>query len=666
VHNELLRRDTREFLTLHDAVTTSRPALLWRSLPLRLVLAVIPAWFTLSILIFNVETPIKALVGFILALSIVSPAAGFLCALAVAPLGHLLAVIITDNNFRITEAAVLAFFAGWLLRGYADRRGPSVPRAIGWLTAGAMVASIVGSTWRLSRSPGELAREFDVIVHAYYFLPDRIGLVAGARIVAGIAMAAAAVTLFRGRPRLANELPAVLAGAGSLVAAASVLLWYGVAPAAILRQYAVNRYRVTAHVGDANAAGSYFAMLVCLTLGMVFYARGRDRTLWLAMCAANATALWLTASRSAVVAAALAVILAAAWIVSSRLKSRVQMVTISAIALVVIAIGTVPLWRSTASQLNRGTTFRVQFNATSWRMIAARPFVGVGIGQYYPTSPLFLTSELAWTYGSENAHNYFLQLGAEIGAPGFILFSAFIGAGLWRAMRALTVAPRDVRLLGVASGVGVFVATCFVGHPFLIDEVAIPFWAQFGLLLGLAGSTLDNHRLTAPERRSRAAPPWLLTAATVAVVLYLVAAVPIRASRRDIEPPASQAVDGFYGWESGAEGERYRWTERYASVFVPADVTHVDIPIRMPASVPGLKPVAVTLSINSRPGSTTLTTNTWTIVPVDVPAPQSPARFTRVNLRADHTWQPALYVPGSADFRFVGVQVGEVRMVRNH
>jgi len=30
----------------------------------------------------------------------------------------------------------------------------------------------------------------------------------------------------------------------------------------------------------------------------------------------------------------------------------------------------------------------------------------------------------------------------------------------------------------------------------------------------------------------------------------------------------------------------------------------------------------------------------------------------------DRTWQPALYLAGSADLRMVGVQVGELRLVR--
>ena len=132
-------------------MTTPRPALVWRWLPFRLVLAVIPAWFTLSILVFNVVTPIKALAALVLAVTVVSPVAGFLAAVALAPLGHLFAVVISNNDFRISEVIVVAFLAGWLLRGLDDRFGPRVPHAIGWLTAAAVVASIAGSTWRLSR-----------------------------------------------------------------------------------------------------------------------------------------------------------------------------------------------------------------------------------------------------------------------------------------------------------------------------------------------------------------------------------------------------------------------------------------------------------------------------------------------------------------------------------
>ena len=36
----------------------------------------------------------------------------------------------------------------------------------------------------------------------------------------------------------------------------------------------------------------------------------------------------------------------------------------------------------------------------------------------------------------------------------------------------------------------------------------------------------------------------------------------------------------------------------------------------------------------------------------------------RVNLRVEHTWQPALYLPGSAEMRHVGIQVGEPEIIQ--
>jgi O-antigen ligase len=45
------------------------------------------------------------------------------------------------------------------------------------------------------------------------------------------------------------------------------------------------------------------------------------------------------------------------------------------------------------------------------------------------------------SYGSENAHNNFLQIGAELGLVGFGTFSVWIGAAVARSVRALLRAP---------------------------------------------------------------------------------------------------------------------------------------------------------------------------------------------------------------------------------
>jgi O-antigen ligase len=642
-----------------DLPSGTRPARLWRSPAFRLAVAIVPGWVTFALLIFNVGWPTKAIVGFVLMLSIFSPVAGFVTAVAVAPLGRLIAATVSVENFRIGEAIVLSFFVGWLLRGWLDRRGPRVPGRIGWTLIAAVAASVGGLAWRLGRYPGELSWNFDRLVHIYNMVDDHIGFVAAARLIEGVAVTAATVTLFRRRPRLAVVVPAVLAGTGCAAAIAGLLLWYGVAPEAILRQYAVNRYRVTAYVPDANAAGSAFAMLICLALGMALRARDRERPMWLALLAANAVGLWLSASRSAVGVSVLGLAFMASWLVSTRSKSRWIGRAVVGAAIAVAAIASVQLWRVTRDQLTRGTDFRLQFNAASVRMIAAEPLVGVGVGQYDRTSTLFLSPQLAWNYGSENAHNYFLQFAAELGLPGLGLFAAFIGAGLLRAIRALSMNPHDARLLGAATGIAVFLATCVVSHPLLIDEVAFPFWVQLGLLFALAGSTLEvDHRADAGRR------PWLLTAATWSAVVYVAGLAAITAGRQDIEPPRSAAVDGFYDWETGDDGERYRWTGEYSSVFVPSDVVRVDIPVRMPTVVRALKPLVVTPSVAGVAAAPIHVSDSWSVIRLDLPYVDPATRFKRIDLRVDRTWRPALYIPGNADLRAVGVQVGECRMFR--
>lgn len=588
--------------------------------------------------------------------SAIDPVAGFLAVVAFAPLGHLAAVTVSVENFRMAEAVTLAFFAGWLLHGWTDRDGPRMPRWIAPLLAAAVAASVAGLAWQLARRGGDLRADVDLLVHAYNIADDRFGFTAGARLVEGLALAAATVTLFRCRPRLAVLVPAVLAGGGVAAAAASGLLWYGVAPAAVLRDYLRNRYRVVAHVPDANAAGSAFAMLTCLSIGMALRARGRSRALWIAAAGANGFAVWLSASRSALAATVAGVVLFAVWWTAAHLRSRRAALVAAGICLVASVAGAGYMWRLSRDQLSRGSTLRAQFNETSERMIAARPLVGVGIGQYYRQSSLFMTPQLAWFYGSENAHNYFLQIAAELGVPGLVLFGGLFVAALWRTARAAARQPRDPRLVGVGCGVVAFLGTAFVSHPFLVDEVALPFWVQFGLLVGLADAWRDRGTPAGDRASARA----LTVAVAAAAAAYVVLSPVLRVWRGTPAPPQDQAVDGFYGWETDASGTRYRWSGEYASVFTPGGVTRVDVPVRIPDGARGLPTIVVTPSVEGRHRATVPVTTSWTTIEVDLPPPWDAARTRRIDLRVGPSaWQPAVHIAGNADLRHVGVEVGD-------
>ena len=56
--------------------------------------------------------------------------------------------------------------------------------------------------------------------------------------------------------------------------------------------------------------------------------------------------------------------------------------------------------------------------------------------------------------------------------------------------------------------------------------------------------------------------------------------------------------------------------------------------------------------------------DTWAIVEVRLPGAVAPARWQRIDLKVDRTWQPAVHLAGSADLRSVGVQVGEAQLFR--
>jgi O-antigen ligase len=599
-------------------------------------------------------------IGLVFAVSIISPATGLLAVAVAAPFGELSAVLLGLPVFRASEAVVLAFLAGWLLRGAPDRPGPRLPTVLGWLLSALVVSSVAGQMWRA----GFRAIDGPALFHffqVYFMTGEEVGYIAGAHLIEGLALAAATIMLFRQHPRLADTLPAAVTASAAAAAIASVVMWFGIAPAAAVDRLARLGYRVT-HLADVNAAGSYFGMILCLGAGMAARARGRSRTLWAAGVATAFIGLRMSVSRSALYAVVTIIALALAWAATLHWPERVRLAGLAALLCVALALGYARTMTIERDPTFQGAGFRQQFNATSLRMIRARPLFGLGIGQYYAMAPLFLSPQLAWTYGFENAHNYFLQVGAELGVAGLVLFAAWIGVVLVRSARAIAAAPRDWRLLGAAGGVATVCVTCLSGHPLLVDDVLFPFWILFGLTAGLGGSVLLSTGLRgATDQGSVRAGrrPWIAATALAGVI---VATTAINARQRPIGPVASPDVDGFYPWETAPDGTRFRWTGRYASVFVPAEAREVWIPVRIPEGTRAISPIAVEVMSAGIGRGRTIVNDTWTEVYSalgDVPAPSG---YKRIDIRIDRTWQPALYIPGSADLRTVGVQIGEPRV----
>jgi len=652
-----LRRKLLNLPRQAPAADRRSDAAVWKSHGLRLLIATPLLYVTVVALIFHSGWAAKALVALALGMAIASPFHGLLFAAAVAPLGVLGATLIHDEAFRISEAVVVAFLGGWLLRErFHERLSIGVPRPA-WLFSFVVAASVATLAWQLRAFPREFAAELWQLRNAYFVtFADWTGVVAGARLIEGLGLVAATVTLSRRHEGIVDRLSAVLACSAAIAAGSSVLLWYRIGSASALQRFALNGYRVSGHVGDANAAGSYFAMVLCLALGATAHARGRRMAAWAMLTMASGTGLWLAQSRTALAMVGILGGAALAVAVSGRLKPRARAALLAGAFIVGAGVTAARVRQLEKDPDFHGAGFRVQFFETSLRMIRARPLIGVGIGQYSRASPRYLSPQLAFAYGAENAHNYFLQIAAETGVVGFAAFTVCLGIAIVRALRTLVRNPDDVRLLGITGGVLAYLGTCLSGHPFLVGEVAYPFWIQFGLMTAIPLAIPGNARAAVRFSRSQ----WLTFAGAAGlVVVGAVTTVGPTAA-----PVESQAVDGFYRWETAEDGRRFRWSGQFASVLLPKGVARVRIPIRIPTDRAPIAPIGIDVSTDGDRPVRTLVYGEWNDLDVRLREADPMIGVRRVNLRVERTWQPALYVPGSTEMRHVGIQVGEYEIIQ--
>jgi hypothetical protein len=169
----------------------------------------------------------------------------------------------------------------------------------------------------------------------YYPSENPLGLIDAARFAEGLALVAATVMLVRQCPRLVVTLPVALVASATAGALSSVLLWRHVGVASALARVVKNGYRISGHLADPNAAGSYFGLIVVLAAGMAIRARGAARLPWIAATLLIAVGLWFSESRSAFGAVALVAAIALAATLTSRLSPEARAFVVG----VVVAAG---------------------------------------------------------------------------------------------------------------------------------------------------------------------------------------------------------------------------------------------------------------------------------------------------------------------------------------
>lgn len=118
------------------------------------------------------------------------------------------------------------------------------------------------------------------------------------------------------------------------------------------------------------------------------------------------------------------------------------------------------------------------------RIIYDYPLTGTGSGTFYRISRAYEQDEQArYKYFAENAHNYYLQVAAELGVPALMLFLAIIalvyGCGFHAVRRDEEHAALD---RGLLYGLTAFLLTMLTSHPVLLSSQQFLFWAAMAAL----------------------------------------------------------------------------------------------------------------------------------------------------------------------------------------
>jgi O-antigen ligase len=238
--------------------------------------------------------------------------------------------------------------------------------------------------------------------------------------------------------------------------------------------------RATGTIGDPNEFAAALLVGLALASGFVI-SRGVSPPLRLLaglaipLCAAG---MFLSASRGGLVS--LAVMFLVGTVAAGRWRIAATSIVIA------VAIGGVfyftqlaPLPARERVLTANGGSGRTELWQVGLRIVRAHPFAGVGVGNFQSVSPEYVlqpgvlhhTSEFIFTTQPFPAHNAYLQVFAEMGIPGLVLFLGIIGASLSCALRAARVAERrgDVKLEALARAVflaltGVLTSELFISQ----------------------------------------------------------------------------------------------------------------------------------------------------------------------------------------------------------
>ena len=600
----------------HTAVETASRSLIRGLLAIFTIVAVIllqSAFWTNA-----VSTWMRLVLIAVTLIAYFRPHNGLLILAAFTPLGSV-ATTVLDSPVRVAEALVLAFLAGALIRGWTLHRFrgfPSNRLQIAAVLFGFVVAaSCLEQIWFLQTQSDFavpfLHRAIAITSQNYVRSSGGYGMILRAMLLLeGLALLLYIAHYCRSRAEFGPQLMRMVIVGFVAAAAVNVLFFIdefldsGVTQAKFVELLTSRRF--SGHVGDVNAAGSFFVMGFFIALGRLTWHQ-TSKIGAVTSVVVLGIALCLTKSRTAIITALLIGVfwvMKAAW--RSRKSFRTLALTLLLAGLSISIVQHFPSRFSDAPTVFGGIRDRWLFLATTIGMLKWQPLFGVGIGQYSIWSAHFAPADLLQRQGPDNAHNNFAQVAGELGITGLVAFASVLAISLWTRK---STRERDPIAAPILTGLSAFILTWLGGHPLLVPEVAYPFWITLGMVPGLL---LTQDTL-----------PWkpVVAAALIGVILPL--SIPLRiASKQEM----LDFSDIAYGVSRG------RTVSSRAVLFVPGGSREVTLPLRVrTASLD--RQVGVDLLVDDKlDSSVKFTDGGWQTRRISF-SPVEPQRFHKIELR---------------------------------
>lgn len=571
--------------------------------------------------------PVAGMLLFVLAaIAVFFPTAAVSVVVLLAPVIGVLAAREVPGTVSWPEALACAAVTGLSLRAaYVPRPAPPLLAAPALIFTCLVIASGVASlgvvALRLGPSffdalIGHFTREHFVDLRGFPTITISI------RLLEGVLLFVLTARLALPAHRLKWVLAATVVG-GTLAAAMNIgRLFQVAARTGPLWSSVVDlsqRLRWNVHYSDINAAGSYFLLVLFFAAALVASSRRIRRLLWMPFVILIGGALWLTSSRVAFLAGLLA---GAVAIALPHFVGRARLVRAATTLLVALAlvVGLAIALPHREGQVSAIVAADVRFGMarTGARMIRSHPAFGVGLGEFTERAAEFTEPELIAKMPAaahENAHNYFIQIAAELGLTGGIAFVWLVGAALFASMRVQSEANhREPWHTLAGAGLLAFVLTWLGGHPLLVAEPAFVFWTTFGAVAGM--------RATDPSTvRTR----WWVAAVCLAILVSLPWRMQSMMRNADLE---HVGIGVSSNWRTAPDGTRYREAKGTATLFVPTAGFKLSVNPQSSA------PVRLELKLDGRVADiVSLSPSAWNDISFPARTERATSKSARLDLR---------------------------------